>query len=320
MRRTIAAAATAIFAVSMVTTAFADDVTVRTSVGSGEVVFTETSEKAEISEADLTSLVKNGIKSLNESEAFNAFVDAEASVTLNLSEKNAINLVGSAIGTFNRNQNDGYASFFYSLEGIGDPQNGKYESYHWVKDDTHYTAESSGNGWTVKEEDLISKVLEQLEDSMDAEEVKDVSLEGLLPNLYEENGEKYYVCLYNKDTLMKSVSNIPGAELYTAMAEGYLEDNDIKLIAVVNAKTGLLRAFSLDASGARGQLPGELLGAEGSMSYSAGDLYATILLDTDAQTIEIPEEVLNTPVTREEGLDLDLNSLLGSLGVEGGNE
>ena len=56
------------------------------------------------------------------------------------------------------------------------------------------------------------------------------------------------------------------------------------------------------------------------MSYSAGDLYATILLDTDAQTIEIPEEVLNTPVTREEGLDLDLNSLLGSLGVEGGNE
>ena len=67
--------------------------------------------------------------------------------------------------------------------------------------------------------------------------------------------------------------------------------------------------------GAAGQLPGELLGGEGSIEFSTGDLYATLLLDTYEQEIEIPEEVLNTPVSGEEELDIDLGALLGDSGV-----
>ena len=49
MKKMIAAAAAAMLAASMVTTAFADDVSVRTSIGSGEVAFTETSEAVDVS-------------------------------------------------------------------------------------------------------------------------------------------------------------------------------------------------------------------------------------------------------------------------------
>ena len=315
MKKMIAAAATAVLAVSMVSTAFADDVIVRTSIGSGEVVFTETSEAADISPEDLTRLVKDGIKSLNESEVFNGFVDAEASISLKLGDQNEMKISGSSIDTLNKNKDTGYASVFYSLDGLGTPQSAKFEAYHWVKDDVHYTAHSDGSGWTVEAEDFITAALEKVSDYVDSEQVKQISLDGLLPNLYEENGEKYYVCLYDKDTFIKAFGDVKGAEMYASMADGFLADNNLKLIVIVNANTGLLRAVTLDASGAAGQIPGELLGAQGAFDYSTDDLYVTLLMDTQPQTIEIPEEVLNTPVKEDEGLDLDLGSIITSLGM-----
>ena len=320
MKKMIAAAVTAVFAVSMVSTAFADDVVVRTSVGSGEVVFTETSEAADISSEDLTALVKKGIKSLNENEVFNGFLDAEASVSLKIGEQNAMTISGSSIDTFNKNGDTEYASAFYALEGLGTPQSAKYEAYHWVKDDVHYTAHSKGDGWTVETEDFVTAALEKVSEFVDSEEAAQISLDGALPNLYEENGDKYYVCLYDKDTVMKAFGNVKGTEMYASMADGFLGDNNLKLVVVVNAESGLLRAVSLDASGAAGQIPGELLGAEGALDYSAEDLYVTLLMDTVAQSIEVPEEVLNTPVAEDKGLDLDIGSLLNGLGIGGGTQ
>ena len=60
----IVAAGTAAAAVLMTSAVLADDISVRTSVGSGEVVFTETSETADISAEELSDLVKDGLQKL----------------------------------------------------------------------------------------------------------------------------------------------------------------------------------------------------------------------------------------------------------------
>ena len=313
MKKRVAFVLTAVFAVSMASAVFADDVTVRTSIGSGEVVFTETSEAADITAEELTELVKGAIKEAEELDVFNAFLDAEAAVALKLDEENQMELNASAIGVMDKNQEDGYASLYYSLDGFGDPQSASYEAYHWVKDDTHYTAVSDGSDWTVRTEDMMSEALEQLSASLDSEQADNFTLDALLPNLYEENGEKYYVCVYDKGTVMDTVGNIEGVGMYASLADGIIGDNDVQLIVVVNAQTGLPRAISLNASGASGQLPGELFGGEGAIEFSAEDLYFTLLTDTDAQEIEIPEEVLNAPVESDDAFDLNLGEMMDGL-------
>jgi hypothetical protein len=316
----IVAAGTAAAAVLMTSAVLADDISVRTSVGSGEVVFTETSETADISAEELSDLVKDGLKNLDEYNAFNGFLDAEVNVALKVDEENQMALSASAIGLLNKNEDNAYANFFYSLEGLGDPQSGNFEAYHWVDDGTHYTAVSNGDDWDVEKEDIVSLALEALSDSMETDEVEDVSLDALLPNLYEdEDGNPYYVCLYDKDTIMDTADDIDAISLYASMADGILGDNNVKLIVVVDAQTGLLRAVSLDASGISGELPGELLGGEGTLEFSGEDLYVTLLLDTTEETIEIPEEVLSASAEIEDnGLDIDLGGLVSSV-LSGGS-
>ncbi len=316
MKKLVAAAVTTAFAASMTAAVFADDVSVRTSVGSGEVSFTETSEEVDISAEELTELVKSALAEADDQETLNAFADAEADVTLAFDEENQLEITASAIGQMERNGEDGYASFFYSLDGFGDPLSGKFESYHWADGDTHYTAVYDGEEWTVRAENALTEALEQLGNALESDQAENFSLDALQPNFYEdEEGNRYYVCVYDKDTVLTTAGGIEGAEMYAYMADGILGDNEVQLIIVVNAETGLPRAISLNASGAAGQLPGELLGGEGSIEFSTGDLYATLLLDTYEQEIEIPEEVLNTPVSGEEELDIDLGALLGDSGV-----
>ena len=324
MKKMIAAAAAAMLAASMVTTAFADDVSVRTSIGSGEVAFTETSEAVDVSAEELTQLVKDAISAAEELEVFSGLVDAEANVSLAFDEENSMNINASVIGTMDKSGDNGYASFFYSLEGLGDPQSAKYETYHWVDGDTHYTAVSDGSSWKVEEEDFISQLLEQVSGAVESDQADQFTLDEatLQPNLYEdEDGNKYYVCIYDKDMAMNSAGSIEGVDMYASMADGILGDNDLQMIVVVSAETHLPRAVSLNASGASGQLPAELLGGEGSLEFSADDLYVTFLMDTFEQEIEIPEEVLNTSVSEDEGLlDLDLGSLLGAVGMDSAAE
>lgn len=316
MKKMIAAAGTALAAALMTTAVFADDIVVRTSIGGGEVPFTETSEAADISAEELTSSVKEAIKNMNDLDVFNSFLDTEASVTLKIDEENQMELGASVIGDVEKSGENEYASFFYSVSGFGDPMTGQFTSYHWVEDGKHYSAVSDGEEWKVQEEDMIAQALEELAASLESKEVSKFSLDALQPNLYQdESGNKYYVCLYDKDTIMNTANGIEGVDLYASLADTIIGDNDVKLIVVINADTFLPRAVSLDASGASGQLPGELFGAETPIEFSTGDLFATFLLDKEAQTIEIPEEVLNTPVQTKEGLDLDLDGILSGLGL-----
>lgn len=316
MKKMVAATVTAMAAALMSTAVFADDVVVRTSIGSGEVVFTETSEETDVSAGELSELVKDALKNAKELDAFDAFMDAEAGVTLKIDEENQMEFNLSAIGVMDKNGDDGYTSFFYSMDGLGDPQGGSYEAYHWVDDGTHYTAVSDGEEWTVEEEDFISQALEQMSDALDNEQADQINLDenALLPNLYEdEDGNKYYIFLYDKDLAMNTAGSIEGIDLYASMADGILGDNDLQMIVVIDAQTFIPRAVSLNASGASGEIPGELFGAESALEFGSDDLYFTLLMSTDAQTIEIPEEVKNTPVQNDEELDLDLTALLGSL-------
>ena len=248
--------------------------------------------------------LQNHCRNLDEYNAFNGFLDAEVNVALKVDEENQMALSASAIGLLNKNEDNAYANFFYSLEGLGDPQSGNFEAYHWVDDGTHYTAVSNGDDWDVEKEDIVSLALEALSDSMETDEVEDVSLDALLPNLYEdEDGNPYYVCLYDKDTIMDTADDIDAISLYASMADGILGDNNVKL----------------NASGISGELPGELLGGEGTLEFSGEDLYVTLLLDTTEETIEIPEEVLSASAEIEDnGLDIDLGGLVSS--VLGGSE
>lgn len=318
MRKFVTAAVAAVFAASMASAVFANDVAVRTSIGSGEITFTETSEKADISARELTERVKKSLKEAGELDVLNAFMDVEADVSLKFDEENQMGLTASFIGTMNKNGDDGYANFFYSLGGFGDSQSGNYTAYHWVKDGEHYTAVSDGDGWTVEKEDVMTQALEQMSVYMDSEQLDQVWLEGVQPNLYkDENGKLYYVCLSDLGTLMNIAASIDGFDSYSALIASIIGDNEVKMIAVVDVESGLPHAFSLDASNAVGQFPAELFGGEGAFEFGSGDLFITLLADTDAQEIEVPEEVLNTPVKEEDSFDLNLNEVLSAAGLLG---
>ena len=301
--------------VTDVETAGPEDVVVRTSIGSGQVIFHKTEEAADITAQDLKARVKDAVVKAEELETFDAFLDLEADVKIKLGEgeENQLGIVASAIGTAQEYAHKEHGTFFYSLDGLGVPMSGNYEGYHWEKDDVHYTAVSDGTKWSVKIENIMEEFFERLEMLADSEPVNLVSLDGLKPTLYEEDGTKYYVCVMDKSMLMNTAGSFSQAQSYLPTAEQILGDNDVTLTVVVNAETGLPRAISLDASGAAGQVPGQMLGAEGNLEFGADQLYATFLLNQDAQDFEIPEEVLNTPVENAYEVVEDVVSGLGGL-------
>lgn len=314
IRKMMLVAATGVFAAAMTSGVWADDVVVNTSIGSGEVVFTQTDEAVDITAEELTELVKEAAKQAGELTTLDVFLDAEADVSLKLGEENEMAIQASAIATADRYEDKGYGSFYYSLSGLGDPQSAQFETYHWVgDDDTHYTSVSDGSGWKTTIEDGVQEAIEQVTGAIDSEQASQVTLGGLQPNLYEEDGEKYYVCVLDKDMLMSTAGGVNEAQGVLPVVESILGDNDVKLTVVVNAETGLPRAVSLNASGISGQIPGELMGAEGAYEFSANDLYVTFLLYPEAQDFEIPEEVLNAPVESDEEKLEDMISGLGDM-------
>ena len=296
MRKVFLAAATAALAAAMVTGVSADDVVVRTSVGSGEVVFTETDKAAELSAEELSALVKDAIASAKEQETLSLFLDAEAKVSIKFDEQNTMEMTGTAIGQAEKNADKNYANFTYAFDGFGNSMGGTMESYGWEADGHEYSAFNDGSGWKVEDICIVDKIYEIIDEVIDSKEAQGFNLSGLLPNLYEENGQQFYVFMYNKDSVMETANGFDGAELYTGLADSILGDNDLKLILVINAETYLPRAFTIDASDSEGSIPGELFGTEGSLGFSTGDLYVTYLMNEDASEIEIPDEVLETPV------------------------
>lgn len=303
--------------VAVAPVAGAEDVVVNTSIGSGQVIFTKTDKAADLTAAELTTRVKDALGKIKDLEAMDAFLDAEADVSIKLGEENQMGIQASAITTAQEYDHKQYASFFYTLSGLGEPMSGTYEAYHWDQDDVHYTSVSDGNGWKTKAEDAWEEIMGYVEIAVESEEANQISLDGLLPNLYEEDGKQYYVCVMDKNMLMNTAQNVGKAQGFLPTVDSILGDNDVKLTVVVNAETGLVRAMSLNASGAKGQIPGSVLGAEGSLEFSADQLYCTFLFSPEADNFSIPDEVLNTPVENEyemvENLVSGLGSILGSV-------
>ena len=311
MKKICIALATATLLASLSTVVYADDVIVRTSVGSGEVKFTETSEKADITADELTELVKNSLKEISKHNTLNGFFDASANISLKLDEENQMPIKAEAIGNIDRYDDTLYANFHYSYDVMGQSDSQNFEAYSWEDGDKTYSATFTDNEWSVTESQKpINDALDELSESLESEEAQKFSLDALQPNLYEEDGTKYYVCIYDKDTMINTAEAFEGAEMYTSMADQIAGDNDVQLVFIINAETGMPRALSINASGASGSLPGELFGAESNIEFSCDDLYATVLLSEDADTIEIPEEVLNTQATTMED---SLTELFGNL-------
>ena len=233
MRKVFLAAATAALAAAMVTGVSADDVVVRTSVGSGEVVFTETDKAAELSAEELSALVKDAIASAKEKETLSLFLDAEAKVSIKFDEQNTMEMTGTAIGQAEKNADKNYANFTYAFDGFGNSMGGTMESYGWEADGHEYSAFNDGSGWKVEDICIVDKIYEIIDEVIDSKEAQGFNLSGLLPNLYEENGQQFYVCMYNKDSVMETANGFDGAELYTGLADSILGDNDLKLIHVI---------------------------------------------------------------------------------------
>ena len=132
MKKMMLVAAAGVFSAAMATGALADDISVRTSIGSGEVVFTQTDKTADITAAELTARVKDALKKAGDLDAFDALLDAEADISIKLGEENQMGIQASAICSVEEFEHKEHASLFYSLEGLGEPQSSKYEAYHWA--------------------------------------------------------------------------------------------------------------------------------------------------------------------------------------------
>ena len=314
MKKMILAAITAALAVSFVPAVYAEDVVVRTSVGSGEVVFTETSEPASISAEELTALVRSSVKAAAESDVLGLFVDASGDITIKLDETNGMPLKGGFIGDFRKSGDNASASFHYSYDALGSSESANVQAYDWEANDEHFSAVSKDEGeWKVSRSEMFSDMFDSIDDVVD-EKAGDFVLQGLQPNLYEEDGRKYYVCKYDISTLLSMANSVEAAQMYTGLADSILSGIPMDIIFVFNAETGFPRAFTINASGAEGSIPGELLGSSTDFGFSCGELYATVLFDHDNVAIEIPEEVLSAEVTDALGeLEGLAGGLLGSL-------
>ena len=88
IRKLMILAATGVCAAAMASGVWADDIVVNTSVGSGEVVFAQTDETADITEEELTELVKEAARQAGDLTMIDAFLDAEADVSIKLGAEN----------------------------------------------------------------------------------------------------------------------------------------------------------------------------------------------------------------------------------------
>ena len=310
MRKNFILLGTAILTLGLASAVYADDVIVRTSVGSGEVVFKETAEKAEITEEELTNEVKEYFQNM---DSASMFADANIEANLEFSEDFQLPVKAGIIGDMKKVGTDSHVKFHYDYDFMGSVSDGVYESYMWEEDGKKYSAVYSetddaddvddtddDDDWIVTESDMVSETIDKFGDSLN-----NFTLRGLMPNLYEEEGNKYYVCIYNKDELMEELQEFEQFKEYSSMVESVLGDNNFCCIVVINAEDFSPRGITFTTDKISGTLPGAIFGSDTDMNYSCNDLYATVLFDKDVETIVVPDEVLNTPV---QDLNFDFSS------------
>lgn len=294
MRRYHVILGTAVIAMAMGMSAYADDIVVRTSVGSGEVLFTETAEPAEISEEDLTDMVKGAINNIG-STNLTGLVDISAKGELAMDEQNKMPLMLDVIGNIDKFEDKFHAQLHCAYEGMGQSDNADYESYMWKDGDKTVSGMQLDGQWYVSESNAVEDTLDMFGANEAADEAKKLTLSNIQPNLYEENGVKYYACVYNYEDLKAVASEFAEAEEYFDTVDKIVGDNNIQVTILINTATGMPRAFTINAGEPTGTLSGDLLESDTDLTYNFNTLYATLLVDDTIASLDIPEEVLNAP-------------------------
>ena len=143
--------------------------------------------------------------------------------------------------------------------------------------------------WNISEAVNVSTVLNEASEKLDDDTLKGFVVK---PNFFEKDGERYYACVCDSQTLIDTMGGMEETAGYVETVKGIVGDNDFYVTVMVNAETGIPYVFSVDASGAKGDFSGEMLGMNGVVAYNCDDLYATAVIDAYTDEIEIPEEIL----------------------------
>jgi hypothetical protein len=269
----------------------ADEIVLKTSIGSGEVEFTE-GEETDMTIEELTELVKEATKGINDLD-FDAILCAQADVTLNV-EGTEMPLKVDVIGNAEKEGTSYHAKGHYSMNMFGSEDGMDFDSYSWTDGDTTYAAYSlNGEEWGVTSDtstqDMMESGLEQV-DSFDASSIPEGIT--LRDHLYEQDGKTYYALTADTASLLNAASSVDAAADYVDMVTSIVGDNDVFVVVLIDAETYLPHILAVDASDANGSLPGDLMGLESELEYTANDLYATTFIDIPGFGVEIPEEVL----------------------------
>lgn len=291
LRKITGIALAALVAASMASAVSADDIVLKTSIGSGQVEFNE-GEVTDMTIEELTEHVKEAVKDAN-GQIFDTLICAQADITLDI-QGTEMPLKFDAIGQAGKDNTTYHASGHYSSDLFGSETGMDFDSYSWTDGETSYTAFSLNDGkWQVTSDtsaqDIVDSGLEQV-DSFDASSIPEGIT--LRDHLYVQDDHSYYVLTADTASLIDKAGSIEAAADYTDLVSGIVGDNDILFVLLIDADTYLPHVLAVDASDANGTIPGTLIGLESDAEYSANNLYATLFIDMPGFGVEIPEEVL----------------------------
>ena len=296
----------ALTAVSVSTIVSADDITLHTSIGKGEVTYTEGAEVS-ISGEELALKIAKALMNL---KTVDGFVDAGLNASLE-TEKETLPLTAEVICSLGKSEDETYTNISYSLNLFGDKYDNMIEDYTWEDGEKIYRATKSGDGeWSVE-------ATYDIFDSIDVtvEENNDAFSEHITPesHLYEHDGKSYYACMIDSDELLAAVDDLDGDADYDKMAGDILGGNKFNIVFLVDAETGMPHALSLEISPFTNKMPGEILSSEKDITFSLNDAHVTAFIyNTDGQ-VEIPEEVRSAPVKLDDKIELSVPGLLNFL-------
>lgn len=300
IRKTSFAVLAAMTAIAVSAPAFADDITVKAPAGEEKVTLTEGAE-VDIHAEELSELVKNALVNISD---FDVLLDAGVDIGITAGETE-IPIKGGIIGNLSRSGDYAHMYMDLNFDMMGTANNSVNEMYAWSDETGNFTATKAEDGsWQIETStstvsDSIGEALAQIKD-YDTSKI----LGGLTPedHLYEANGKEYYVCSADLQTVLSAAQDVEAAADMSDMAAGILGDNNPKITMAIEKETGLPYFVAIAIEDLEGEMPGEMLGAEGSMKYVCNDLHASVFFDTEVAEILIPEEVANAAST-ESGSD-----------------
>jgi hypothetical protein len=291
LRKITSIALSALVVASMASAVSADEIVVRSSIGSGEVVFTE-GEETDMTIEELTELVKEAAQGLNEVD-FDSILCAQADITLNMGGSE-MPIQFDVIGDAEKEGSVYHAAGHYSSNMFGSESGMNFDTYSWTDGETSYSAVSTdGDEWEVTSDtsaqDMMDSGLEQV-DSFDSSQIPEGIT--LRDHLYEQDDHTYYALTADADSILDAAGSVDAAADYVDMVSSVIGDNDISVVILIDAETFLPHILAVDASDAYGTLPGAIMGLDSDLEYSANDLYATLFIDLPGSGVEIPDEVL----------------------------